>query len=167
MKITRSAIVDRIETMSDFAKEIFQQLINTNNDVTIQFIAASLRSLVAKSLKTHPLFLPEYIIRNQEDRKNKILIKALDTFELQELMDMVEAESNKNRNSLTVRIPFIRNFALKTMGLLLGLDGNQMILMRDKNNAEYMEIGDIIVLAALYRELSILEKVEDGTIVVI
>jgi hypothetical protein len=167
MKITRVAIQERIETMSDFAKEVFNQLIDSNKDVTIQFLAASVRSLVAKSLKTHPTFLPLLIIRNEDERKNKILLKALETFELQELMDMVETESNKNRNSLTVRIPFIRNFAIKTMGLMLGLDGNQIIRMRDQNNAEYMEIGDIIVLSALYRELNILEKVNEGTIVVI
>ena len=153
MKTTQETVLAQVATMSELAQEVFQFLVNSEKELTKSYLAAAIRELLERALKNCPQMMSSYIIGNVDIRKQKILDNCIEIFEVNEIMDFVTSESNKSKNKLINKIGFIRNLGLKTIGALLGMDGDIFIRIRKSNNDEYLELGDTIFLAGLYKEL--------------
>jgi hypothetical protein len=139
-----------VYSKSNFAIEIYHTLISSKKESTISFLKQTSSALITRSFINTPDFLQHSLIRDKEQRQQKITEVALERFSIEELMLIQEVESRKNQNTLMVIFPVFRNAAIKTMAYFTGLDGNMIIKMRETNYDAYMELGEILILAGIY-----------------
>jgi hypothetical protein len=144
-------VLNVVSCKSAFALEMFTAFINSEKEITKSFIKQAVLSLIEKSFKDDPNFLQCLVVRDKQERQLKYAYKAFDDLLIDELMLALEVESKKAESSMFVKIPFLRNIAIKTTALITGLDGDALIKMRAANKEEYMELGDVILLAGIYR----------------
>ena len=150
--INEAIIRAYVQDLPPVAQEVFERLSTRESTVARSSIQFPVYGIILKALDGMPQIKQLQLLKDKEKEK-RVLDFVFADMELAELIEALEVASRKEMQKTINKIGFLQNASLRVYGKLVGLDGGEMIRLRNEDYPTYLRVGDAMVMAGLIQYL--------------